>query len=292
METVDYRRLGIAPGELVLDLGCGFGRHAFGALRRGADVVAGDLGLAELAETRSMVSAMRAAGEIPPGAVGSATAADARRLPFADGAFDRIIAAEVLEHVAEDGAALAELVRVLRPGGVLAVTVPSWGPEKLCWLLSEEYHAPAVVDGHVRIYTLRRLRGKLRAAGLAPRRHHRAHALHTPYWWLRCAVGPDDDEHRLVRAYHRLLCWEIEHRPVITRVIERLMRPLIGKSVVVYAVKQPAAADDAVGAPRRMGRAGRQLRTARRSTRASAGHAERRSGSSRREPDRGARVPA
>ena len=251
MDTVDYRRLGVAPGELVLDLGCGFGRHAFGVLRRGADVVAGDLRRAELAEVRNTVAAMRAAGEIPRGTVGSATAADARCMPFADGAFDRIIAAEILEHIADDGAALAELARVLRPDGVLAVTVPSWVPEKLCWLLSEEYHAPAVPDGHVRIYTLRRLRAALRAAGLAPRRRHRAHALHSPYWWLRCAVGPNDDGHRLVRAYHRLLCWEIEHRPWVARVIERLLRPLIGKSVVVYAVKAPTAA----GAPREAERA-------------------------------------
>ena len=226
----------------MLDLGCGFGRHAFGALRRGADVVAGDLGRAELAEIRSMVAAMRAAGEIGGETAGCPAAADAQRLPFADGAFDRIIAAEVLEHIAEDGAALAELARVLRPGGTLAVTVPSWGPEKLCWLLSAEYHAPAVADGHVRIYTLRRLRARLRAAGLAPHKHHRAHALHSPYWWLRCAVGPDNDGHLLVRAYHRLLCWEIEHRPPVARVAERLLRPLIGKSVVVYATKPPTAA--------------------------------------------------
>ena len=287
MDTVDYRRLGAAPGELVLDLGCGFGRHAFGALRRGADVVAGDVRRAELAEVNSMVAAMRAAGEIPGGTVGCASAADARCLPFADGAFDRIIAAEVLEHIPEDGAALAELARVLRPGGVMAVTVPSWGPEKLCWLLSEEYHAPAVPDGHVRIYTLRRLRARLRAAGLAPRGRHRAHALHSPYWWLRCAAGPDNDGHRLVRAYHRLLCWEIECRPWITRVIERLLRPLIGKSVVVYAVKAPAAA----GAPREAAREGRRRRPDGRS----AGRAARAGGrrdAAARQRGRKVRVPA
>ena len=256
MDTVDYHRLGVAPGELVLDLGCGFGRHAFGVLRRGADVVAGDLGRAELADVRSMVAAMRTAGELPDGTLGCAAAADARCLPFADGAFDRIITAEVLEHIGDDGAALAELARVLRPGGVLAVTVPSWLPEKLCWLLSEEYHAPAVPDGHVRIYTLRRLRARLRATGLSPRRRHRAHALHSPYWWLRCAVGPQNDGHRLVAAYHRLLCWEIERRPLAARVIERLLRPLIGKSVVVYAVKLPTAA----GAPREVARAAARWR--------------------------------
>ncbi len=242
METVDYRRLGLAPGDRLLDLGCGFGRHAYGALRRGADVVACDLGHAELAEVRSMVAALRAAGEIPPDAIGTAVGADARRLPFAGGSFDRIIAAEILEHIVDDGAAMAELARLLRPGGTLAVTVPSWLPEKVCWLLSEEYHAPSVPDGHVRIYSLRRLRALLRSAGLVPGSSHRAHALHTPYWWLRCAVGPRNDGHRLVRAYHRVLCWEIERQPPLARLAERLARPIIGKSVVLYATKEPAPA--------------------------------------------------
>lgn len=241
METVDYRRLGVAPAERVLDLGCGFGRHAYGALRRGADVVACDLGRTELAEVRNTIAAMRHAGEVPPAAVGVAVGADARSLPFADGTFDRIIAAEILEHIADDGEAAAELARVLRPGGVLAVTVPSWLPEKICWMLSEEYHAPATAGGHVRIYTLARLRSLLRSAGLVPGRSHRAHALHTPYWWLRCATGPRRDGHRLVTAYHRLLCWEIERRPPVARVVERLLRPLLGKSVVLYATVAPAA---------------------------------------------------
>ncbi|MXV90378.1 MAG: methyltransferase domain-containing protein [Acidimicrobiia bacterium] len=258
MDTVDYRRLELAPGHKVLDLGCGSGRHAFGALRRGAEVVACDLGRTELAEVRDMVAAMRDAGEMPAGAVATTVGADARRLPFADGGFDRIIAAEVLEHVDDDGAALAELARVLRPGGVLAVTVPSWLPEKLCWLLSEEYHAPAVVGGHIRIYTLRRLRALLRGAGLLPLGRHRAHALHSPYWWLRCAVGPNNDDHRLVRAYHRLLCWEIERRPLIARVAERLLRPLLGKSVVLYAVKDRGAGGGAPGAAARVNRRIRQ----------------------------------
>ena len=248
METVDYHRLGVAPGDRLLDLGCGFGRHAYGALRRGAEVVACDLGHAELAEVRSMVAAMRAAGEVPAGAIGNAVGADARRLPFADGAFDRIIAAEILEHIVDDGAAAVELARVLRPGGTLAVTLPSWLPEKVCWMLSEEYHAPAVPDGHVRVYSLRRLRALLRSAGLVPGRSHRAHALHTPYWWLRCAVGPRNDGHRLVRAYHRLLCWEIERQPRLARVAELLLRPLIGKSVVLYATKEPLPAPVAAAA--------------------------------------------
>ena len=80
--------------------------------------------------------AMRAEGEAGPPAQAAAVAADATRLPFADGAFDAVIVAEILEHVPNDTAALTEIARVLRPGGTVAVTVPAWLPERVCWALS------------------------------------------------------------------------------------------------------------------------------------------------------------
>tara|TARA_Y100000780_G_C13526301_1_gene355884 strand:+ start:96 stop:308 length:213 start_codon:yes stop_codon:yes gene_type:complete len=61
--------------------------------------------------------------------------------------------------------------------------------------------------------------------------------LHSPYWWLKCAVGPANDEHRLVKAYHRLLVWDIVQNPWITRTANRLLNPIIGKSIVLYAIK-------------------------------------------------------
>src|SRR5215207_11686373 len=122
-----------------------------------------------------MLAAMRVAGEAPAGTLGTAVNGDALALPFADGAFDRVIAAEVLEHVPDHDHALAELVRVLRPGGRLAVTVPRWFPERVCWALSDDYHAPAVSDGHVRVYRRSRLFRLLRSAGLSVTDSHHAH---------------------------------------------------------------------------------------------------------------------
>jgi SAM-dependent methyltransferase len=237
MLTVDYDTLGLRPGDLLLDLGCGFGRHAFGAVRRGADVVACDMAHAELVQVRSMFGALHESGEVAPGGLGATAQGDATRLPFANDSFDRIIASEVMEHIPDDATALDELTRVLRPGGTIAITVPAWLPEKVCWALSDAYHAPIAEGGHVRIYTEERLRNLMRSAGLEPGATTYAHALHSPYWWLRCAVGPTNDDHPLVKAYHRLLVWDIEKNPAVTRIAEKLLSPLIGKSVVLYARK-------------------------------------------------------
>ena len=241
MLTVDFRRFPIRPGDRVLDLGSGNGRHAFEAYRRGARVVAFDLDPAELVPVSSMLEAMRTAGEAGPGAHAAAAAAaaaaagDATRLPFADASFDSVIAAEILEHVLDDQRAMNELARVLRPGGVVAVTVPAWLPERICWALSDEYHE--VPGGHVRIYTQPELEAKLKRAGLSIAGRHHAHGLHSPYWWVKCAVGVHNDAHPLPRAYHRVLVWDIMKRPAATRLAERALNPLIGKSLVIYAIK-------------------------------------------------------
>jgi SAM-dependent methyltransferase len=240
MLTVDFHRLPIQPGTRLLDLGCGAGRHAFEAARRGAEVVALDTDHGELERVRATAAAMADAGEIQPPASLTAAAGDATRMPFPDGSFDLVIAAEVLEHIPADQGALNEISRVLRPGGIAAVTVPAWLPERVCWALSDDYHN--VPGGHVRIFTRRELEIKLRRAGLAVGSSHRAHALHSPYWWLKCAVGVHDDDHPLASAYHKLLVWDIMRKPAATQLADRALNPLLGKSLVVYATKPVLAA--------------------------------------------------
>ncbi len=239
MLTVDFDRLGLAAGERVLDMGCGAGRHAFEIYRRGADVVAFDHDGDELAGVLDLFAAMRDAGEVPAGAESDIKQGDALSMPFADEEFDRVVAAEVLEHIRDDTVAIAELVRVLRRGGTIAVTVPRWFPEKVCWALSDAYHE--VEGGHVRIYSRGELVAKLEAAGLVLVDKHHAHALHAPYWWVRCAVGVDNEAHPLARAYHRVLVWDIMRRPRATQLAERALNPLLGKSVVLYLRKPHAA---------------------------------------------------
>jgi SAM-dependent methyltransferase len=238
MLTAKYEQLGLEKGDRVLDLGCGFGRHAFEAARRGANVIALDAGRDEVEGVAAIFAAMVEAGELAADSLhATVVQGDALHLPFGDDAFDRVICSEVLEHIPDDRAAMKELARVLKPGATMAITVPRFGPELVNWALSDEYHN--VPGGHIRIYRRSVLNERLTSTGLVVTGHHYAHGLHSPYWWLKCFVGTTNDEHRLVRLYHRLLVWDIVKAPAVTRFAEWVLAPLMGKSVVVY-LKKPA----------------------------------------------------
>jgi SAM-dependent methyltransferase len=235
MLTIDRRRSGCVVGARVLDLGCGGGRHTFDALRAGAATVAFDRSGDDVTSVAGMVAAMSEVGEITDQRFGSAVG-DATTLPFADGCFDVVVAAEILEHLPADTAAVSEIVRVLRPGGTFALSVPRTGPERVNWMLSKAYHE--VEGGHVRIYRRRSLERLVESRGLTVVGHEYRHGLHSPYWWLRCIVGVDRADHRLVAAYHRFLVWDIVRRPLLTRGLDAIFNPFIGKSLVLYCTKR------------------------------------------------------
>ena len=77
---------------------------------------------------------------------------------------------------------------------------------------------------------LAEIRRVLRPDGTA-----RTHALHSPYWWLRCLAGPTNDTNKVVEAYHKLLVWDMVKAPWITRTAESLLARPLGKSLVAYA---------------------------------------------------------
>lgn len=256
MLTIELERLGLRRGARVLDLGCGLGRHTRAArLVPGLATVALDLQEKETVET---ARSLRGMDEGDP-SVGSAAPdagpwmvvrGNSYHLPFTDSSFDCVIASEVLEHIPDDDLALCEITRVLRPGGCLAVSVPRWLPEAVCWALSTEYHDTE--GGHVRIYRRSVLARKISSHGYALQGGHFAHALHSPYWWLKCAVGVNREDVYLVQLYHRLLVWDLFQKPRLTRVTETLLNPIIGKSVVLYARKdtpQLASAGTNVATP-------------------------------------------
>lgn len=235
MVTFDFGRLDLDPGSRILDVGCGSGRHTAAAYRfPGAVVVGVDLAWADLAATRQRLQLHDRLNE-HGGGRWALCAADGLHLPFADGRFDLVICAEVLEHIPAHADAIAEITRVLRPGGDLVVSVPRYGPERLCWALSAEYAADD--GGHVRIYRKQKLIALLRHAGLEVSSAHHAHSLHTPYWWLKCLVGTRRENSRLVNRYHGFLTWDLLKKPPLTQFLERLLNPILGKSLVIYCKK-------------------------------------------------------
>jgi|SRR5580658_881467 demethylmenaquinone methyltransferase / 2-methoxy-6-polyprenyl-1,4-benzoquinol methylase len=110
------RITGAGPGDRVLDLAAGTGTSALSFTATGADCVACDFSLGMLRAGQS-----RRAGRTQRGGRLGLVAGDALRLPFRDQAFDAVTISFGLRNVASPGAALAEMLRVTRPGGRLVV---------------------------------------------------------------------------------------------------------------------------------------------------------------------------
>jgi len=239
--TMNFEHLNLRPGARVLDVGCGGGRHIRQTrLIPGIVAVGLDLGEEEVQNTAKMLRELDThpvewGGAVPGAGPWMSSRGSVYALPFADESFDCVIISEVLEHLHEDDLALQEIFRVLKTGGVLAASVPREGPEALCWALSKRYRNTP--GGHIRIYRRRKLRQKLAAHGYQVFQSHFAHGLHSPYWWLKCLFGPDNPDNPAVKLYHELLVWDMMRRPVLTRAMEAMLVPFVGKSVVFYGIK-------------------------------------------------------
>lgn len=138
-------RAGVRDGARLLDAGCGTGRNLqeFGRLGPAAGVD----------PSPEAIDFCRQRG------IEGVTRGTIEHLEFPDGAFDLILATDVLEHLRDDRAALRELRRVAAPGANLLCTVPAYR-----WLWSghdDEHH-------HFRRYTLGELRAALGAGGWRP----------------------------------------------------------------------------------------------------------------------------
>ncbi|MBX3492181.1 MAG: class I SAM-dependent methyltransferase [Parvibaculum sp.] len=238
MQTIDLNVLGLRDGQRALDLGCGAGRHVHAMYYHAECHVVGiDLGFDDVKRTREgfgicpdMDPQTRRSFSLSVG--------NALSLPFPDASFDKIVCSEVLEHIPDYKQAVAEIDRILKPGGTLAVSVPRFFPEWVCWKLSDDYHNEP--GGHVRIFQESELKGAVESRGLSFFHRHFAHGLHSPYWWLKCAVGVKREDVKLVNLYKRFLEWDILEGPWLTRTLEKLAGPLMGKSVVLYFTKGTA----------------------------------------------------
>jgi 2-polyprenyl-3-methyl-5-hydroxy-6-metoxy-1,4-benzoquinol methylase len=232
MVTVDLHELNLKPNDVVLDAGCGLGRHLRHLARMPELKIFGiDKNAWALSETSKSMKTM-------PDVLSKdylVSIADINRLPFADISFDCIICSEVLEHIPEHEAAMRELVRILKPQGTLVVSVPRYFSERICWFISRDYYNEE--GGHIRIYKKKNLQKMLMKQGFKCWKINYKHALHSPYWWLKCLVGLKNEEHLLVKYYRKFLEWDIMKKPRLVRIIEEFLNPVMGKSIVYYLKK-------------------------------------------------------
>jgi ubiquinone/menaquinone biosynthesis C-methylase UbiE len=115
---VFYRRLGVAPGSRLLDVGCGAGQLALIAARNGAKVTGCDISTNWLEKARERAAAEGLSVNFEEG--------DAEELPYADGQFDAVVSLIGAMFAPRPELVAAELKRVCRPGGMIAMA--NWTP--------------------------------------------------------------------------------------------------------------------------------------------------------------------
>ena len=236
MHTVDYQRLKLKPGATILDLGCGEGRHCLGIPDTdNSNLVVGmDLGLTDLKIAKVKAREHQTFCQEQSLSISAAPSfinGNGLTLPFADNSFDLVVCSEVLEHIDDYLGIVREIKRVVKNDGQLIISVPRQWPERLCWAFSEQYSREP--GGHIRIFNDRHLRKEIEDVGFIAQGQHCAHALHSPYWWLKCLLWESPD-HPFIKAYHRFLVWDLLSKPLLTQILEKLLNPLMGKSVVMY----------------------------------------------------------
>ena len=234
MQTIDIEYLNPKKGSKILDLGCGEGRHCFGAyMYVDSEVFGFDMSYEDVSKAKINFKDFDESSNKKSCSFG---VTDGRKLPFDDNSFDYVICSEVLEHIIDYELVIDEISRVLKSGGTFAASVPKYFPEWVCWKLSKAYQE--MPGGHVRIFKYKQFKGSIEDRGFRFMKRHWNHALHSPYWWLQCLFWETKEKSWIINKYHDFLVWDMMKKPFLTKVLEFLLQTIIAKSVVAYFTKK------------------------------------------------------
>jgi SAM-dependent methyltransferase len=217
----ELRQGRIAPPARVLDVGTSSGTNLRLLRALGfTDVI----GLDQSADAIAFCAAK---------GLGTVERGDVCAMPFADESFDLVLATDIIEHVEDDRRALREIVRVLRPGGTVLVTVPAF---RLLWGLQDR------VAQHKRRYRLAALGALLERAGLTVRRaYYFNYFLFLPIlvarrlidaFGIRLQSENDFNTRLLNRLLTAVFAIDVRSAPVI--------KPPFGVSLLALAMKAPS----------------------------------------------------
>lgn len=220
----------IGPDDVVLDVGCGDGGVAEFCARRGAQIILADINgeeLAKAAKRLSLVSKRKV----------EFFETDSNPLPIPDESVTRVVCTEVLEHVDDPKAVVAELVRVGRPGAIYVISVP----DPVLESLQKHVAAPAHFEkpNHIRIFEREEFAELLRGAGLTVERRY-YYGFYWSVWWIlfwQCEVSTFEE----AAAHPVLLNWARTWRSMLDCKdglrTKRLLDRFLPKSQVIIARK-------------------------------------------------------
>jgi len=234
LRTIDLDLLGLERGERILDVGCGSGRHLLDAGRRDCHAVGVELGAEDFRTVKVYLYLL--AGEGGLRARVNLLVASGERLPFADGSFDRVVCTEVLEHVPNDRLLVNEFVRVLRPGGTIAVSVPDTYAEAITWWLLALQRFR--LEEHLRIYRRRQVVDLLKAVGLQIYTRRYRHSLESLRWLLIWMSVEDEGAVKSISdTWEDFLTDRTVEDSAVLRFIDDIGNHVLPKSMVLYARK-------------------------------------------------------
>ena len=232
--SVNLKLLDLNPKSRILDFGAGRGALACELARRGYRVTACDIDGQKLSQLPDQCAPYPISTIL--------LAAGARALPFPDREFDVIVCREVLEHVPDYAGTLTELQRILKPGGIVAVSVPARRSERLCHWFDENWYEKS---GHLRVFVKKALLAEFAAYGW-----HTIKVENKLFFWAwnwlilalfktRHTMGEIENNLRLYKAMLR--GWRILEILHMKPAVERIGDRVFPKSHFIYLKKRSVA---------------------------------------------------